>query len=823
MEVFMKKLMIFLLAAVLLTGSAACQNNTEPPASKKPQVTTVYSLSKVTQNENIVLQSESAHIEAAKGEYESFQIIITAGDTSVSDVEITISEPTDGEDKISADNLELYWEKYITVSVPTSIYSPGNYPDALLPYDKAKEYKENNIAANCNQGIWVEVYIPNDMQAGNYSGNVSIKCGSASFSVPYSVRVFDFFLPNKTHARTAYGLWYDQLVNDVAFADAENGLHPSLTTELKENYYNGLAEYRISPMSFPSGTGGNAADFAAAALKYASSDKISSFQIPTQTQTATSDFISTPHTTINYASLVEYIKELAKISTNENNLVSKGYFYVASLIDEPTSDKYDLVKEIDTFIADAKREVSEMDIFAGKDQVRQAVLDIPHLVTGKLVDELQGYVDTFCSTTEYYSSASYRYEMAEQQKNGTGAWWYTAVKPRAPMPSYHIDATMTEHRILGWQSMEKNIEGNLYWSASVFYKYNYSAGVYESRDVWNDPYAFPGAAGDGFLIYPGAKYGIDSFIPTLRLQAIRDGYEDYEYLWMLNQIIEEINETYNTDIDFYQYINDLSRQLYSGLIPNSDEEIFRHTRHILASFLESYKKTGVLATVDTDYNKNEATVDFYGPTGTIIKTEDNETLEIKEDKTSCTVALSAKNTIDFNIGQTDLTLLVPRSSVACTDFASEEILNNISSSKPSGENIQDCAFQIAETSPLHTTALKVTVTPNANARPDHTYYIRFSELGHSDFTDAEDLIFSVYNEEDYAFVIKPKLRNAQKAKTLDDIVLAPNTITQVKIKLKAYSDFETTALTAIDIAFDIFGMQPTSKTIYIGNIYITQK
>lgn len=823
MEVNVKKFLIISLCAIFIASSfSACKKPITPTPSPST-VSTADALTKIKRDEKYQSDTTSAHIEAAKGEYESFQIIISAGDTNISNVEIEVSAPKNGDVEIPKENICVYWEKYVNVSVPTSIYLPGYYPDALLPFEKAKEYSENKVEANVNQGIWVEIYIPKDTAAGTYSGKAEIKLDSESVSVPYSVTVFNFTLPEETHAQTAYGLWYYQLVNDAGFANADNGLHDSLTLQLKENYYNDLSKYRISPMVFPTENAGNAADFAAAAEKYASSKQIANFQIPTQTQTATSEFIPTPHTTINCASTVEYIKALAQISTNENNLVSKAYFYVASLIDEPTSDKYNLVKEIDDIIARAKREVADMDIFADKEEVRDAVLNIPHLVTGKLVDELEGHVDTFCSTTEYYSSASYRYEMREQQKQGTGAWWYTAVKPRAPMPSYHIDATMSEHRILGWQSMEKNIEGNLYWSTSVFYKYNYSAGVYESRDIWNDPYAFPGAAGDGFLMYPGAKYNIDSFIPTLRLQAIRDGYEDYEYLWLLQQAIEEINAKYETNIDFFSYINDLSRQLYSGLIPSNNTKVFRQMRQILASILETYYTTGVFADINTDYDKNSAVIDFYGNNDTLITAENGDELKITDGKSSYTYELNENNTTEFKVGSMNLDLLVPRTSSVCIDFKKDDALNKISSSKPAGQDVYDCVYEITSDNPLTQTALKVTVTPNENARPDHTYYLRFTDLSVTDFTKTEDIVFTVYNNEDYAFVIKPKLRNVQKAKTLEDIVLVPNSATQVKIKLKSYDDFDVSELTAIDIAFDIFGTDPAPKTIFISNIFITQK
>lgn len=76
------------------------------------------------------------------------------------------------------------------------------------------------------------------------------------------------------------------------------------------------------------------------------------------------------------------------------------------------------------------------------------------------------------------------------------------------MPSYHIDGTMLEHRIIGWQQMDYGIEGNLYWCVNKYNK-TVAGADNQPRDVWNDAYAYPGAPGDGFLTYPGAKIRLE--------------------------------------------------------------------------------------------------------------------------------------------------------------------------------------------------------------------------------------------------------------------------------------------------------------------------
>ena len=41
--------------------------------------------------------------------------------------------------------------------------------------------------------------------------------------------------------------------------------------------------------------------------------------------------------------------------------------------------------------------------------------------------------------------------------------------------------------------------------------------------------------GEGTLVYPGRHAGYDGIAPSMRLKALRDGIEDYEYLAMLER------------------------------------------------------------------------------------------------------------------------------------------------------------------------------------------------------------------------------------------------------------------------------------------------
>jgi hypothetical protein len=45
----------------------------------------------------------------------------------------------------------------------------------------------------------------------------------------------------------------------------------------------------------------------------------------------------------------------------------------------------------------------------------------------------------------------------------------------------------------------------------------------------------PRKCGDGMLLYPGNKVGIDGPVGSLRLEVLRDGLEDFDYLALADQ------------------------------------------------------------------------------------------------------------------------------------------------------------------------------------------------------------------------------------------------------------------------------------------------
>ena len=151
---------------------------------------------------------------------------------------------------------------------------------------------------------------------------------------------------------------------------------------------------------------------------------------------------------------------------------------------------------------------------------------------------------------------------------GEDIWWYHCNQPENPYPTAMLDDNLIAMRLVTWMQYDLDITGTLYWSVNYYQKLE-TAIV--PRDIWNDPVTMGRSNGDGYLLYPGSSYGIDGPIGTLRLESIRESKEDYEYFWMLEQKIAELNEKYSESFDAREILSaSVKKMVKNDVIPIID-------------------------------------------------------------------------------------------------------------------------------------------------------------------------------------------------------------------------------------------------------------
>ncbi|MFH1614250.1 MAG: hypothetical protein ABIG61_04090 [Planctomycetota bacterium] len=141
-------------------------------------------------------------IASASNERESFQLAI-GGVKPLKAVKLTASELVrrDGKANIDSSNFQFDFIEKIYVSLPTQEGSrAGWYYDPLVPW------RQRDIAAGGFETAWVTVTVDENTAAGEYWGSViATSTDGTKIEIPITLEVFDFTLPRQKHFTPVLG------------------------------------------------------------------------------------------------------------------------------------------------------------------------------------------------------------------------------------------------------------------------------------------------------------------------------------------------------------------------------------------------------------------------------------------------------------------------------------------------------------------------------------------------------------------------------------------------------------------------------------------
>jgi len=453
-----------------------------------------------------------ATIKAARNEAEAFQVVVRAGNLGLKGVNAAASDLKGDGRVIERKNVALFREHYVEVRVPSprAKEPAGPFPDALIPFPepgakpppRMPRYTAApfSVAPNSNQPLWVEVSVPKDAAPGEYAGTVTVTAeGEKPLEVPVSLTVWDFALPDVPSLRTNVGGLGKRLLTGHA------GFTPDTPPyrDLERRYAASLAAHRLCPpvppyLRPPMGPDGTVqpATTRAALKEWIETYRVTGISIP---------MLGADPAGKDRDLNVKFLKSTWAY-LRENGWDKAAYVNV--LLDEPdTKANYEEVRLRAKMIHEA---APGLKIFCPEQPTPQDP------AWGSLV----GSVDIWAPVWWRFDEAA----AAERQKAGEEVWSYTLQAPPEKGPDYPcwlLDDPLLNYRIPAWTTRRYGLTGLYYWT--VVY--------WPEADPWVTPLSYKQKFnGEGILYYPGGEAGIDGPVPTMRLKALRDGMEDYEYL-----------------------------------------------------------------------------------------------------------------------------------------------------------------------------------------------------------------------------------------------------------------------------------------------------
>ena len=476
---------------------------------------------------------------------------------------------------------------YVDIKTPSdNLGRTGFYPDPIMPL---RENAVLDVMADENTELWITITVPSAITSGDYSAKLTL----GSVTIPVKLHVFNFTVPSQLHISSQMNFSYETFLK--SYGVSGTGVD---YWKYVENINNFFISHRLTPRNplwpggLTSGGGecfisydcnGGVSDphgiwgFESPATKYIKGDGFNNgtgfpvFQaISFRNNDASVDqrpdtFCTIPrgvsdwYTGNNPQSVYNkkwfsYLKSLQDYLGN-HGLLGQSYYYMAN---EPQNQKaYDAVA---WYSQEIKKAAPKLKIMVSEEPKKEIFGHT--LYTGAKVDIWLPVLNNYNPDISW----------EREKNNGEQTWIYFLHGTRPPyFNPITLDHPGIESKLTGWFLWKYRIRGIAYYSLNEW-----------SRNPWVDPLT-DGHNGDLFMLYPPSQenrpipYGQTDhcFVSSVRFELMRDGFEDYEYLYLLNNSKQP--EVYLDNLSDVQ-----SNKIISNLTSYSrDDEFIYNLRRLI--------------------------------------------------------------------------------------------------------------------------------------------------------------------------------------------------------------------------------------------------
>lgn len=474
--------------------------------------------------------SGSIRLSAAGHEYESGKLVFLPLGQKVKGIRVSVAgDLVSGKgDRIPSSAVEVRLGSFVNCTPTAWVYYDyvGEIEDPLLknaPFD---------LAPGRVQPVWVTVHVPAGTPKERYAGQVRISAEDAHpWKINLEVDVKGFDLPVESHVVRHFYYWGGNTARWYGYPIPPKQWGSEIPEEILRRHLALLLSYRINPGNIFSNCIN--ADFKAKKLMW-----------PLKARDGKIDFTKFDEMLTfcekrGLSGLILGDFSRWALSTNKSwlwltergypgqlvaHLKKIGWFErsCVKLVDEPGAQFHWMVE-------DQAKTIHAVDP------------DLKTLVAGPSVRPGLGkYVDIALPPTPFLTPE----DAAMLRGEGVEVGWYVCCIPfHHPEVNYFINYPGLDPRILEWMNWKFGIKQTLYWGVNVWHGQREvdsnvkPPGEPRWPDIpWN-PHSYADYNGDGNLTYPWPD---GDLLASVRLELIRDGAEDYEYFYILDDLAKQI-------------------------------------------------------------------------------------------------------------------------------------------------------------------------------------------------------------------------------------------------------------------------------------------
>ena len=515
---------------------------------------------------NWIYDGSYARLNSARGEYISFQLVLTNNTSRTLEGIVVEMEPFKNNGMTFQIDPELFLEWHVNVITPSGGYpksslGKGWYPDALIALDQIQLTRpsgrwtyplqipdfNNRVENQKALIIWVDQYVPierEDAPPGSYTSKITVRIRDEVKSIPVSLDIWDFAIPNENRFRAA-------LQHEGFVARADENTELQVYQELRRNRISLMDPIYRPGLSVSAGkVSYQWDDFDNRLAKYFTgaaftkeygynhgpgyAEPVENFLVP----------FNVYHTKRNTGGWPDVGNtEVERNPENRDVYVSAVTQFRDHILQYIDPDKTMLTAYIDALDEAYYPEAWDRMVYYG-DLLNEYFPEVEHRIDGSFTEEAMDVVkhsiDSWASHTIIYDHN----DIKQYRELGIKDWLYGSMIYESRVNSWvgsstYIDLPLVNERAISWATYKYGTFSWLSWGIGAGW-----------RAAWYDPETWKDYRddrderaeqkvlnGNGCLLYaPGIVPNVRKVSPSIRLKNMRNGVQEYEYLSMLENL-----------------------------------------------------------------------------------------------------------------------------------------------------------------------------------------------------------------------------------------------------------------------------------------------